>query len=162
MFIFSFEKRKGYKLAAIFVSALFLVSLCLFIAFERHDAVKGYATADEVGRYVTEAPDTEGRLGFLSQFGIEAEPDSEVCDSVVIPKAVDDTYNDYNSLQKGIGLELEPFRGESVSRFTYRIKDSRYRVTLLCFKAHVIAGHISSGVYGERYLRLNSRYGKTG
>ena len=94
MFIFSFEKRKGYKLAAIFVSALFLVSLCLFIAFERHDAVKGYATADEVGRYVTEAPDTEGRLGFLSQFGIEAEPDSEVCDSVVIPKAFDDTYND--------------------------------------------------------------------
>ncbi len=164
MFIFSFERRRGVKLAAILVFAAFLTALCVFVACERRDAVKGFASSDEIGRYSTEAGDTDARLEFLSTFGIKAERDSESSDTVRVPNDFNDVYTAYNNLQKAIGLNLEPFRGESVSRITYKIMNSKKTVTLLCFKARVIGGHISTGVYGDGYLSLGEmkKYGKTG
>ena len=159
MVVFSFNKKRGAKIAVISVFAVFLSVLCVIIALERREAVPDYATADEVGRYFTEAADTKAQAQFLKQFGIKVNTSTKKADKIIIPADFDDIYEEYNELQKAIGLDLSPFRGEQVSRVVYRLRDKEKYVTLLIFKAHVIGGHLSTGVYGDGYEALN---GKTG
>ena len=148
----------------IFVTALavFAVALCLLISCERRGAIQGYATADEVGRYSTEAPDTEAQAEFLSRFGAEIDRASKSADTVIIPKAFNSVYEAYNRLQREIGLDLAPYGGREAERVTYRIKNSGGSVTLLVLEGHIIGGHISDGVYGHKYKALSENYGKTG
>ena len=160
MVVFSFNKKRGAKIAVIAALSVFLTALCAVIAFERRTAVPDYATADEVGRYFTEAADTEAQVRFLRQFGIRVNPKTKKSDKVNIPADFDEIYNAYNELQKAIGLDLSPFRGQQVSRVVYRLRDKEKYATLLIFKAHVIGGHLGTGIYGDGYEALN--YGKTG
>ena len=159
MVVFSIGKRRGVKIAIISVFAVFLTVLCVVIALEKKEAVPDYATADEIGRYFTEASDTDAQVKFLTQFGIRVNTKTKKSDEVTIPADFKDVYNEYNELQKQAGLDLSPFRGEQVSRVVYKLKDKEKYVTLLIFKAHVIGGHLSTGVYGDGYEALN---GKTG
>ncbi len=160
MVVFSFNKKRGVKIAVIAALSVFLTALCAVIAFERKAAVPDYATADEIGRYFTEASDTKAQVGFLAQFGIRVNPKTKKSDKVTIPADFNGVYDDYNELQKAIGLDLCPFRGERVSRVVYRLADKDKYATLLIFNAHVIGGHLSTGIYGDGYEALN--YGKTG
>ena len=161
MVIFSFNKRRGAKIAIIFAFAVFLTVLCLIISFERKEAVPDYVETGDVGRYFTEAADTDAQVRFLSQFGIRVNTRTKKSDIVTIPDEFDDVYEDYNELQKAIGLDLSPLRGEQVSRVVYRLRGKEKYVTLLIFRAHVIGGHLSTGVYGDGYEALVYD-GKTG
>ena len=159
MVILSFNKRRGVKIAVIAALAMFLTALCLIIALEKKQPLPDYAEADKVGRFSTEAPDTEARVKFLKQFKIAVNPKSEKTDTITIPAEFGRVYEEYNELQKRAGLDLSPFKGEQVSRVVYKLKDKEKFVTLLIFKAHVIGGHLSTGVYGDRYEALNGATG---
>lgn len=134
--------------------------LCVLIAHDRTEAVPDYATADEIGRYSTEAADTAQQVKFLSQFGIKVDTKSKKSDTVKIPVNFDEVYEEYNKLQNEAGLDLSPFNGEDAARVVYKLKDKDRYVTLLIFKAHVIGGHLSTGEYGDSYEALNN--GTTG
>lgn len=159
MVVFSFNSKRAVKAAVVTVCAVFLVVLCVIIAMEKKTAVPEYATADEIGRYFTEAADTEMQEEFLEQFGIKVDTKSKTSDKIIIPKSFDDVYEEYNGLQKLIGLDLSPFKGGEANRVVYKMKDKEKYVTLLIFKGHVIGGHLSTGIYGDGYEALN---GKTG
>ncbi len=159
MVILSFNKRRGVKIAVIAALAVFLTALCMVIALEKKQPLPDYAKADKVGRFFTEAPDTEARIEFLRQFKIIVNPNSEKTDKVTIPAEFGRVYEEYNELQKRTGLDLSPFKGEQVSRVVYKLKDKEKFVTLLIFKAHVIGGHLSTGIYGDRYEALNGATG---
>ncbi|MCR5653381.1 MAG: DUF4830 domain-containing protein [Ruminococcus sp.] len=159
MVVFSFDKRRGIKIAVISFFSLFLIVLCAVIALERKQAVPDYATADEVGRFFTEAADTDAQLRFLNQFGIKADKSTKKHDKVTIPADFGEVYEEYNELQKETGLDLSPFRGTEVSRVVYKLRNKEKYVTLLIFKAHVIGGHLSTGVYGDGYEALNGAIG---
>ena len=159
MVVFSFNKRRGVKIAVISAFAVFLTVLCVIIALERKEAVPDYAESEKTGRYFTEAADTDAQERFLSQFGIKVKTKTKKSDMVTIPADFDDVYRDYNELQKAIGLDLSLFRGEQVSRVVYRLKDKEKYVTLLIFKAHVIGGHLWTGIYGDGYEALNGEAG---
>ena len=118
-----------------------------------------YATADEIGRFFTEAADTDAQVEFLSQFGIKVNTKTKQSDTITIPLNFDNIYNEYNELQQAAGLDLKPFRGEQVSRVVFKLQDKEKYVTLLLFKAHVIGGHLSTGVYGDGYEALNGTTG---
>ena len=155
MVVFTLAKKRAAKIAVISVFAVFLTVLCVVIALERKEAVPDYATADEIGRFFTEAADTDAQVEFLTQFKIKADTKTKRTDTITIPVNFDEIYTSYNELQKQAGLDLSPFKGEQVSRVVFKLKDKEKYVTLLIFKAHVIGGHLSTGVYGDGYEALN-------
>ncbi len=159
MVVFSFNKKKTVKTALIITLAAVITVFCVIIAMERKEAVPSYAESKSTGRYSTEAPDTEAQLKFLSKFGIKADKRQKKQDEIIIPSEFNKVYTDYNELQKSVGLNLEPFKGETAERITYKVKNKEKYVTLLIFKARVIAGHLSTGVYGDGYEALNGTIG---
>ncbi len=154
MFVFTFDKKKGAKLAFISFFAVVAIALCVSIGLQQKDGIKTYATCDELGTYSTEAPDEEAQAQFLRTLGIKVEPKSISSDEITVPTVFDDIYNEYNELQTTIGLDLTPFKGQEVERVVFRLKNSDKTATLLIYKGHVVGGHISSGVYKDSYEPL--------
>ena len=160
MVVFTFGKKRAVKAAVISAFAVFMIALCVIIAFGRRAAVPDFATADEVGKYSTLAGDTTAQVKFLSQFGIQADKSTKKTDTVTIPENFNEVYEDYNTLQNEAGLDLKPFRGEKVSRVVYKINKKEGYATLLIFRGRVIGGHLSTGEYSDGYEALN--YGSIG
>ena len=63
----------------------------------------------------------EQRVALLESYGwkVEAEPRSER--EVQIPKTFDDTYQAYNAIQLGQGLDLTPYQGKRATLYTYEL-----------------------------------------
>jgi hypothetical protein len=152
--ITSDSKKTIRKFCIIISLAIFIVIGCSLIIGENKELVLSSSSCDEIGEYFTEAKDTKGQEKFLKQFNIAVDSKSKSEDSVTIPKTFGTVYEEYNKLQKEIGLDLTSYKGREVSRVVYKIKDAESYVTLLIYKGHFIGGHISSGVYGEKYKPL--------
>ena len=70
-------------------------------------------------------------------------------EAVVIPARFDSVYEDYNAIQQGQGLDLMRYRGKTVMRYTYPVRnyagyDGTVYATLLIYKDRVIGGDICS------------------
>jgi hypothetical protein len=61
------------------------------------------------------------RLAFLSQFGWEVSEDPIEVSEVIIPAEFDETYEKYNGVQKEQDMDLKPFAGSRVKRWTYEV-----------------------------------------
>lgn len=148
------SKKHIRKYAVIICLAFSLILVCSLVLGQGNQVTLSTATCDELGSYSTDASDTEEQVEFLKQFGITVAEKSKVQDKVIIPETFNKTYKDYNKLQNKIGLDLLSYKGKEVNRVTYKMKNSKYDVTLLVYKGHVIGGHIFSGIYGEKYYPL--------
>ena len=73
---------------------------------------------------------------------------------VVIPTTFDSTYETYNTLQKSQALDLENYKGEKATRYTYEVTNyepeqtSAVHANILVVKDKVVAGDISSSAMG--------------
>lgn len=143
---------RKYAVMICFVFVLMLA--CSLVLGHGNEITLSTATCDEVGSYSTDASDTKEQAEFLQQFNIKVVKKSRVKDKVLIPETFNKTYKDYNKLQNKIGLNLLSYKGKEVNRVVYKTKSSKYYVTLLVYKGHVIGGHIFSGIYGELYKPL--------
>ena len=74
--------------------------------------------------------DNEGRLQLLAAFGWETEDAPAEVVEVTIPRKFDAVYESYNALQKPLGLDLFPRRGQTVRRYTYVVKNHPYEGTV--------------------------------
>lgn len=96
----------------------------------------------------------EERVDYLGTFGwtVSAEPSETV--EVVIPKDFDDTYKEYNVLQKSQGFDLSDYKGKTVTRYTYEITNyptstpDRVNVNILVYKNKVVGGDVTSTSLG--------------
>ncbi len=152
-------KAKWLKILVLFMFAISVLLLIAGVLYVNGSKMPVSAFCDEIGEYSLKAENEIQEFEFLRQFGLTAETDSLVCDTVVIPKNFNQVYNSYNRLQQKIGLDLNNYKGVSAKRRVYTLKDfsddgRKYTVTLLVYRERVIGGHISSGVYGEEYLAL--------
>ena len=91
----------------------------------------------------------QARRAFLAGFGWEIDEEQAEAEAVVIPARFDAVYQDYNGIQKTQGLDLERYRGKSVMRYTYPVKnypdyDGTVFATLLIYKDRVIGGDVCS------------------
>ena len=91
----------------------------------------------------------EARRAFLAGFGWEVDDSGCEEEAVVIPARFDAVYEDYNTIQKYQGLNLERYRGKTVMRYTYPVKnyadyDGTVLATLLVYKDRVIGGDVCS------------------
>ena len=91
----------------------------------------------------------EARRAFLAGFGWEIDEGGCEEEAVVIPARFDAVYEDYNTVQKQQGLDLERYRGKTVMRYTYPVTnyegyDGTVCATLLIYKDRVVGGDVCS------------------
>lgn len=110
MLIFT-AKLNRKKLLAIAILAAFALGALILAAPDKEEAVfssvKGLKTDQD-------------RLEFIQGLGYEVEPQPLRSQQVVIPSQFDQTYEQYNELQKECGFDLEPYQGKTLSLYTYR------------------------------------------
>lgn len=88
------------------------------------------------------------RVNFIKQFGwdIVEEPIEKV--PFTLPKEYDDVYKEYNKIQKAAGMNIKPYMGKDVIRYTYIIKNHKnasgrqVRANLLVWEGRIIAADV--------------------
>lgn len=149
MFVLNMKIRKKYIIPIVIV-IISAVVLFLIVFSSGDTAPHDSATCDEAGKYSLVAQTVGGECGFLKQFGYEVNSDSRKCETVTIPSVFNETYEEYNALQKKIGLDLEAFKGRKAQKITYMLEnsDERYAV-ILTLNGRVIGAHLTNGEYGD-------------
>lgn len=147
MFVVSVKKKelKYYFAAAI---------ICVFAIIGGIMSVSGSVStpAAKVGTVNMRAGNAQERAAFFSQFGWEISTDPIEVKEVVIPEEFDETYSEYNEIQKSQGLDLEKYKGKRVKSWSYEIKnypeyedsDGVIRGNILVYDGVVIGGDICS------------------
>lgn len=91
----------------------------------------------------------EARKGFLRQFGWEVESSAVEEVEMKIPADFDKIMNAYNDIQKDQGLDLSKYKGKTVQRYTYEIKnypdyDGTVYANVIIYRNRVVGGDICS------------------
>ena len=100
------------------------------------------------------AKTNEERVSFLQEYGWEVSAEPVEVTDVVIPTTFDSTYETYNTLQKSQGLDLEDYKGDKATRYTYEVKNyepeqaSAVQANILVVDNKVVAGDVSSVAMG--------------
>lgn len=143
MFVFSVHKRQ-IKMAVL-VLCIAVVAVAFYFVSKQ-----GVEAAKEAQMNVRAAT-SEERIAYLSQFGWSVEEDPVEVSEVIIPETFDDTYTQYNELQKAQGFDLTVYAGKRVKRWIYRITNypgyenrDCIQATLLVFDGQIIGGDICS------------------
>jgi hypothetical protein len=95
------------------------------------------------------AKTNDARLEFIRGFGWEVDAEPAEVMEVIIPKEFDDVYEEYNSMQKTQGLNLEPFAGKRCKRYSYNVtnhprQQEDVRVNLLMQGSKIVGGDVCS------------------
>ncbi len=67
--------------------------------------------------------ESEDRIAFLYAYGWKIDPHSEQFATVILPEVFDETWKEYNLLQKQQGFDLLPYAGKEIIRYTYEFVD---------------------------------------
>lgn len=155
MFVFNFKVADSKKVFAIFaVASVAVAIICIICMISVQNSLPDTATCDELGCYSLECEKDDENCTFLEQFGLSSVKITDSCE-VTIPSEFNETYEEYNELQKEIGLDLEKFKGKSAQKVTYELENSKTKyAVLLIYKGKVIGGHLTDGEYGSKNLPL--------
>ena len=155
MFVLNFKVADSKKFFAIFAVASVAVAIvCIICMISVQNSLPDTATCDELGCYSLKCDKDDEQCAFLEQFGLSPLKITESSE-VTIPTEFNETYEEYNELQKSIGLDLEKFKGKSVQKVTYELKNCKTKfAVLLIYKGKVIGGHLTNGEYGSENLSL--------
>lgn len=85
----------------------------------------------------------EKRVQYIGTLGINLASDDFTQKQVVIPHTFSKVYNNYNTLQRKAGFDLQNYRGKQVTVFTYNIDSDRV-VNLMTYNGKLIGGDIAS------------------
>ncbi len=147
MFVLSVKRKelKYYAAAAV---------ICVFAVIGGIISVSQSASlpAAKVGGVNMRASNAEERIAFFSQFGWEISTDPLEVKEVVIPTEFDETYEEYNALQKSQGLDLSKYKGKRVKLWSYEIKnypgyenaDGVIHGNILVYEGIVVGGDVCS------------------
>lgn len=154
MFVFNFKiKAKKIIIAAAVLSVAAAV-ICTAVTVAVNSKLPDTAVCEKTGEYSLVLNDGDEGI-FLEQFGIETAGSKPEKRSVIIPSEFNKYYEEYNELQKKIGLDLGKFKGKEVTEITVPLeKPKNYNAVLLVYKDRVIGGHITNGEYGSENLSL--------
>ena len=153
MFICSVKATTLRFLGIVLLSVTVLVGMTVFgISGEEASPTESQISV----RYENIRTETD-RRAFLAAFGYEADGDAKSTAEYTLPKALDAVLLGYNELQKEQGLDLAPYVGKTVTRYTYEIKNYEgYEGTVyanLIVYRHKIIGADLTGVGEEPFVR---------
>ena len=116
MFIVSIKGSKLIRATVFALVAVFaLIGGIISVSNEKSKPVS------TMGGISLKAGTSEERIAFFSQFGWQVKETPLEIKEVVIPEEFDETYSEYNEIQKKQGLNLEKYKGVRVKHFTYEI-----------------------------------------
>ena len=152
MFIYSFRGQNLRLMAALFLSAAIICSVFFCFPSPQENNVDA---EDVLPAIQLQSPGdfkniktNEDRIAFLKLFGWEVEQEAIEVAEVIIPLEFDSIYQTYNEIQANEGLDLEKYKGKSVRKYTYLVRNYEYDgsvyANLLIYKDRVIGGDISS------------------
>ena len=155
LFVFNFKVTDSKNVFTIFaVVSVAVAIVCIISMISVQNSLPDTATCDELGCYSLKCDKDDEQCAFLEQFGLSPVKITDSCE-VIIPTEFNDTYEQYNELQKEIGLDLEKLKGKSVQKVTYELENSKTKyAVLLIYKGKVIGGHLTNGEYGSENLPL--------
>lgn len=144
MFLVSLKSLKGKLLLLIAVVAAAAV---VFAVITDDGAANSSASANSALNF--SASTEEERMNFISQLGFTVTKEPESVREITIPEEFDETYTQYNTVQKQSGLDLEPFKGCKVKKWTYTVTNypeyenkQCIKINLLVYKGKIIGGDI--------------------
>ncbi len=151
MFVVSVKSDKVFKIALAAVLTVIL-SIGAIISVAKQSALP----ASNIGGIVMKGSTAEERIAFFSQFGWEISEDPLEVKEVIIPEEFDETYEDYNDIQKQQKLDLEKYKGARVKMWSYAINnypgyentDGIIRGNILVYEGVIIGGDICSTELG--------------
>jgi len=130
------------------VIALALAVLVTLIAFvPALSPVRATAAEPAEAHDFEKAGTNEERVAFLASFGYQVQPEPTESEKVTVPRNFDKVFAAYNELQKKQGLDLAPYAGKTVERYTYTVLnypdyDGVVYANLLVYRGRVIGGDV--------------------
>lgn len=141
----TFKTTKARALGAACIVLAVIIAAILFIFGGKEEQ----SAQTALSRRVT---DNKSRVEFISSFGWKAEEEPSEVGEVLIPQEFDDVLTKYNELQKAAGMDLTPYLGKTVKKYTYAISDypdgGEAFATIYVYEGVVIAADVSSHTGG--------------
>lgn len=146
MFLVSLKSLKG-KLFLLIAAVVAIVIVCAIIS-----ASGNTEQSEPTDNTLDFSASTEAeRMNFIAALGLTTDNEPSSVTEIKIPEEFDETYTNYNEIQKQSGLDLEPYKGCAVKKWTYTVKNypgyeksQSIRVNLLVYKGKIIGGDICS------------------
>ena len=137
MFVMSMRMTRKKLLFALVLAACLTFAVFCFFSFS--------GQAEPAARPAG-GTDSE-RIQYLAQFGWELSPKPLETKDVQIPQEFDKVYEPYNKLQLSQNFDLTPYRGKTVTRYTYAVTNypdgvEDVRANLLVSGGEIIGGDI--------------------
>ncbi|NLJ31651.1 MAG: DUF4830 domain-containing protein [Clostridiales bacterium] len=144
MFIFSVKADKR-KICVALAAVLLVTTAVIVVVKLRHET----PSAECAGvKYSLNAGTGEERVAFFRQFNWQVSPEPVLVQDVTIPAKFNDTYNNYNRIQKDQGLDLAPYAGKVCRQWVYEVlnypQETEVRATILVYNDRVIGGDLST------------------
>ncbi len=140
----TFKTTKARALGGACIVLAVIIGAILFIFGGREQP-----TQTALSRRVT---DNKSRVEFISSFGWEVEEEPQSVGEVLIPQELDSVLTQYNGLQKAAGMDLTPYLGKTVKKYTYAVKNypdgGEAFATIYVYEGTVIAADVSSHTGG--------------
>lgn len=143
MFVISIKSNKRKLIALLICILVLTTSLIVLINHSKKSTPKILKNSE----YVVETE--KQRVDYLKKRGIVVDEKSCSTADIMIPEKFSDVYKNYNSIQKKQGFNLEEFRGKSVKRYSYKVKNypnekQFIRANMLIYENHIIGGDVCS------------------
>ena len=89
------------------------------------------------------------RVEYLSAWGWEVSEEPVATEELLIPEELDESYQEYLTLQSGQGFDLTKYAGKRVKRYTYEVYnyptgETGVQANLLICRGTVVGGEILS------------------
>ena len=144
MFICSFKLNKTRLLSGI--AALCLALTLVFLILPEPNA--DVSTLGAIS-----AKNQQEMVDYLAQIGYTVAPQAILIEQITIPENFDDTYEEYNEMQKKAGFDLKDYAGQSAHKYTFKVLDyedaeSEVVANVLVAGDKIIGGDISSTALG--------------
>ncbi len=155
MFIKTFKTSK-VELIILIIGLVFFIATLWYIFSPKSGTQNTSANSTtSVTQFLVNAQTDADRINFLSQFGWDVEHDPLDVREIIIPASFDETYTEYNDMQKSLGFDLSNYSGSKVKKWVYSVKNypgiaNDVKATLLIANGKVIGGDISSSG-GEKF-----------
>lgn len=149
MFIKTFKTSK-VELVILLIGLVCFIATLWYIFSPKSGTESTVANSTtSVNHFLVNAQTAADRVQFLSQFGWEVDSDPLEARDIMIPAEFDETYTQYNDIQKSLGFDLSDYCGSKAKKWVYSVKNypgiaNNVTATLLISDGKVIGGDISS------------------
>lgn len=150
MFILSVMTKKLPKkfvcITAVFlIAAVIITSVVLFINLRNPKIIYDGKSISTIAKN-----NSDIKL-FANELGWEISEQPKRNQNIVIPVQFNDTYLNYNALQKKIGFDLEKFAGKECKLYSFQVKNyphnNKVTMNIIVYQEHIIGGDISEDIY---------------